>query len=245
MPGTLLGAWTYDDLLDHSGNGRNLTLSGSTVQTADGAGHTGKGLVMNSTTESFTGGLGVPTQPVMRTMMFWLKDSAAPSDGRALEWYDSVGDNSIFRFGLRAQWHAQVVNASTFGRVTIDRQPGAFHHIAATYDDANIRLYVDGTLAGTTPFAGPMLTTANSFRMLYRTGSGIIIDDARIFDGALTVEEINAWMPLPADQMPAQGGRLKYESAPGVWTPVPLKTATGEPLIVKSETSPGTWEVLP
>ena len=90
-----------------------------------------------------------------------------------------------------------------------------------------------------------MLTTANSFRMLYRTGSGIIIDDARIFDGALTVEEINAWMPLPADQMPAQGGRLKYESAPGVWTPVPLKTATGEPLIVKSETSPGTWEVLP
>jgi hypothetical protein len=45
--------------------------------------------------------------------------------------------------------------------------------------------------------------------------------------------------------MPAEGGKLKYESAPGVWTPVPLKTETGEPLVVKSETSPGTWEVLP
>ena len=65
------------------------------------------------------------------------------------------------------------------------------------------------------------------------------------FDGALTQEEIDIWRVLPADQIPTQGGRLKYESAPGVWTPVPLKTEAGDPTVVKTETSPGTWEALP
>jgi hypothetical protein len=252
MPGTLLGAWSYEDLLDHSGNGRTITLSGATAQTAPGGGHTGKGLNMNSTAESFTGGLTVPTQPLQRTMMFWLMDTAAPTDGRVLEWYDSVGDNSIFRFGCRAQWHAQVVNAAeAFARVTVNRQNAVWRHITMTYDGSNIRLYIDGVEPAESPvaLAGPIMTAADSFRMLYRTGAGIVIDDARIFDGALTGAEIADWMPLPADQVPSDGGKIKYESAPGVWSAVPLKyeSAPGvwSPVPVKTETSPGTWEALP
>lgn len=204
---TELLSYNFDEasgqILDYSGNNRHLTLSGTTARTSSGGGHTAKGLAMSSTSESFTGGISVPTQPLVRTMMLWVKDTSAPSDGRALEWYDSLSDTSIFRFGFRSQWHVQVSNASTFGRVTINRPTdNIFHHLAATYDGTTIKLYLDGTLQPTTAFAGPILTNANTFRTLYQTGSGITIDDARAYDTVLTSTEINTLMNTPVGATP-------------------------------------------
>lgn len=200
-----LFAWNFDEasgqVIDYSGNNRNLTLSGTTTRTTAGSGHGGgssKGLFMTSTSESFTGGISIPTQPVLRSIACWVKDTSAPIDGRALEWYDSGGDVSIFRFGFRSQWHFQVTNASTFGRVTINRPTdNLYHHLAGTYDGSTIRLYLDAVLQPTTSFAGPILTNANTFNVLKTTGSGITIDDAVGYDHVLSQSEVTTLFNNP------------------------------------------------
>lgn len=237
---TKLLEWSFDEasgvVVDHSGNGRDLTLSGTTARVT---GHTGSGIGMTSTSESFTGGLSVPTQPLVRTIMCWVKDTSAPTDGRALEWYDSTTDTSIFRFGFRAQWHVQVTNASTFGRVTINRPTdNLWHHLAATYDGTTIRLYLDGVLQPTTAFAGPILLTANSFRTLYRSGSGIAIDDCRAYDTALSESEIQTLMATPAGPAPADEATLDGSfSSPAVTATV---AATAEVTAAGTFAAPAT-----
>jgi cytoskeletal protein CcmA (bactofilin family) len=72
-----------------------------------------------------------------------------------------------------------------------------WHHLAGTYDGANVRLYVDGTLAATTPHAGgialrpelPVYIGANCEwpDRFYQGG----IDDVRLYNCALDETAIN------------------------------------------------------
>jgi hypothetical protein len=77
---------------------------------------------------------------------------------------------------------------------------GAWHHIAGTYDQSNIKLYIDGVLAGTTPasfqidyHSAPLLIGGGVKHLLfssvdqYFNGS---IDEVEIYNRALSAEEI-------------------------------------------------------
>lgn len=217
-------AWNFDEdsgpVLDRTGNGHDLTLSGTVTRTA---GHTGQGLVMSSLSEAFTGGLGVPAQPEARTVALWVQDSSAASDGRVLEWYRADGDVSIFRLAFRAtEWHVQVWNASTYGRATITRPTDhAPHHVAATYDGVLICLYLDGVLAASAPFAGPIRTDATSFRTLYNTGAGIVVDDARVYAEALSGDAVASLMGVPVtDPPPPDSGGGEQAPTAVMWSDV-------------------------
>jgi hypothetical protein len=75
---------------------------------------------------------------------------------------------------------------------------GNFHHIAGTWDGANIRLYVDGVLQGVTPFTTPF----NNTRVLnigFAAGGGApqrffrgSVDEFGIYSRALSASEIQA-----------------------------------------------------
>jgi hypothetical protein len=145
--------------------------------------------------------------------------------------------SSVLRFRLKD-------SSNTPYEITVPTLHNVFRNICATYSGTTLTLYIDGVVQGS-PLSVPNFWAADSLRPLDGSGANAVLDDFRIFDGALTQEEIDIWRVLPADQIPTQGGRLKYESAPGVWTPVPLKTEAGDPTVVKTETSPGTWEALP
>jgi hypothetical protein len=242
-------AYSFDEasgeVIDHSGGGRSFSLTGNTVRTLDTEGHTGRALTQIAGDVQPIPSL-VSLQTPQRTWMAWIRATASFT-GWFMEFHRSAEDTGVW--GLlylsgSLNWRCKNSSNTVFQSTGIPPDFGNWHHIAATHDGANLRTYRDGVLISTTavPHA---IWTADGFRMLDQVGSAARMDDVRGFDVALTAEEIQAWMALPADQMPAQGGRLKYESAPGIWTPVPLKLATGEPLIVKSETSPGTWEALP
>lgn len=77
---------------------------------------------------------------------------------------------------------------------------GNWHHVAGTYDGANVRLYIDGMLVATTPHAGsialcnelPLYIGASS-EWPDRTYQGAI-DDVWLYNCSLTGTEINNLM---------------------------------------------------
>jgi hypothetical protein len=252
MPGVPTIALAFDevsgDVIDHSGNGHNFPLAGSTARTADGGGATGRGLTQGGG-EVFTAAGVAPA--TLRPNASWTWMANVKTTTAYTGWIGEFFRASTVDTGVTGLLYLSSVlrfrvkdSSNTPYEITVPTAHNVFRNICATYDGTSLRLYVNGVLQGS-PVAVPNFWAADTLRPLDGSGANAVLDDFRIFDGALTQEEVDVWRALPADQMPAQGGRLKYESAPGVWTPVPLKLATGEPLIVKSETSPGTWEALP
>jgi glucose/arabinose dehydrogenase len=78
---------------------------------------------------------------------------------------------------------------------------GTWSHLAATYDGASLRLYVNGALAQTTPVTGNMTVSTGPLRLggnavwgEYFTGT---IDDVRIYDRARTQAEIQSDLATP------------------------------------------------
>lgn len=74
-------------------------------------------------------------------------------------------------------------------------------HLAGVYDGTTMRLYVNGN--PTSPIAGPASINTNSLALTFGaevTGSYPLegrIDDARVFNSALTPEQVSAFMALP------------------------------------------------
>ncbi|MFI5398627.1 MAG: LamG domain-containing protein [Candidatus Binatia bacterium] len=84
---------------------------------------------------------------------------------------------------------------------SVDALDGNFHHIAGTWDGANVALYVDGVLQGTSPLATPAnnTRTVNVGYHWDAWGSGApgrffrgVVDEIQIFSRALSLAEIQA-----------------------------------------------------
>ena len=75
---------------------------------------------------------------------------------------------------------------------------GQWHHIVGMYDDSKIYIFVDGFLAnsaktsGVTGITDGELWIGSYSTALERAFKGLI-DEVRIYDNAMTVEEINIW----------------------------------------------------
>ena len=74
-------------------------------------------------------------------------------------------------------------------------------HLATTYDGANQRLYVNGVLIATQALTGKIATAPGALRI---GGDSIwgehfrgLIDEVRVYNRALTVDEIKSDMTLP------------------------------------------------
>jgi hypothetical protein len=99
---------------------------------------------------------------------------------------------------LNGNWQIQARNASGFVRAATARPTDSqFHHVAGTYDGANVRLYLDGVLASVQPLTSPLRTDADGFRFQDNSSSSITIDDVRFFDEALDQATIASLMSTP------------------------------------------------
>lgn len=195
------------DALDSSGNGRNLTIAGNTVRT--GSGHANGGLTQNANDVTLGPSLS-GLQTTSRTSMFWVNYGAGPVSW-IFEFYKNPSDDTgvwgLLLLGGTLRWRAKNSSGSVFESSSIPIDTGNWHHIAATHDGVNLKLYRDGVLFSTTPMASAVWT-ADVFRLFDQTGSSVKIDDVRHFSTALTEPEIATWMNTPAGSAPANEGTL-------------------------------------
>ncbi|MCH8193569.1 MAG: LamG domain-containing protein, partial [Planctomycetes bacterium] len=145
------------------------------------------------------------------TVAAWIKtDSLANLDTVAsygYEWrlYADASLGMAFEVG-NTQPSSRVIGSRTVN-------DGVWHHVAGTYDGSRSRLYVDGELDASVNASGPIGTGGSGYTgaigALYKNNDGAarnffsgLIDDVRIYDVALTADQVSALAILPEASQP-------------------------------------------
>ena len=200
----LVGAWALDETsgttaADQSGRGNTGTVT-SPVWT--GAGKFNGALSLNGTSSWVTvadsSSLDLTTG---MTVEAWVRPTVVNS-WRTVVMKEQTGN---LTYGLYANTSANrpaieaYINGSLRTLNGTSQLPTAtWSHLAATYDGATLRLFVNGAAAGTLAAAGSILTSNSPLRI---GGNGVWgeyfsgpIDEVRVYNRALTATEIQADM---------------------------------------------------
>jgi Concanavalin A-like lectin/glucanases superfamily/Bacterial Ig domain len=203
-PAGVVAAYGFEEgagtaVADASGRGNNGTISGATWSTA---GKNGKALSFDGVNDS----VSVPDANSLdlttgMTLEAWVRPTALGSAWRTVLFKEQPGN---LVYGLYAgNGSAPSVGTWIGGaeRTAAGTGPlplNAWSHVAATYDGASLRLYVNGALVRTTSIAGALATSSGVLRI---GGNGVwpewfkgLIDDVRVYDQALSATEIQADM---------------------------------------------------
>jgi glucose/arabinose dehydrogenase len=205
-PPGLVAAYNFNEgsgtvATDASGNGNNGTITGAAWNTG---GKYGQALSFDGVNDWVT-----------------INDSAGLdlTSGMTLEawvWPTSQSGWETVIFKEMAGDHAYVLysytdNATGRPTATIRRAAGsstasgsavipvnAWTHLAATYDGAMLRFYVNGALTGSTAATGAIVTTTGALRIggnnIWAEWFNGLIDDVRVYNRALSLAEIQADM---------------------------------------------------
>jgi hypothetical protein len=193
---TLAGWWKLDnDVKDSSGNGNNGTITGSPTYAA---GKIGSALTLNGTADYVDCGAAASLDILKAvTLSVWIKPANFANS--AYQTFVSKGDhayclhhtngNVIEFYIYNTGWRS--ING---GPVT-STYNATWHHVAGTYDGSQLKLYVDGKMAGSTLWTGTIDTATHSVSIGRNSEqSGRLfngaIDDVRIYRGALPTSEI-------------------------------------------------------
>jgi hypothetical protein len=150
-----------------------------------------------------------------------------------------VGQNDCVEFGFNGGGDLRCWNTSGIGNVTIayPHQTGEWHHVAAIGDSTGMSLYIDGSRVVGPGTAPPASGYGNSIYTV-SIGAGIYdaagnwydgkMDDVRIYNHALTEQELQAAMeaagdvwPLAVNPAPADEAIHDATWANLSWTPGP------------------------
>lgn len=210
-----LAAWNFDEasggVLDLSGNSRGFSLTGTSARSASG--HTSKALTQSSA-EIQDGPSLTGLQTPNRTIMAWVYQTAAVT-GWVLEFHiSSISSGGWGILFLSNQYHIQARHDTTSTTRASAAEPSknAWHHVAGTYDGANVKLYLDGTLAATTALATGIYTGADIFRVFDASGPQTLIDDVRLYDEALDATAISSLMNTPVTGVPSSGTNVYFSN---------------------------------
>lgn len=197
-------------LTDDSGNGHTGTLQVDMGWTTGGK--NGGGLDAGFGPNSGSG-VSIPRtglEPTTAlTVMGWFTNTntntyrAAISKGRA-----GLADSYALYASYDVAYRPHFDLATTAGTVSCDAgttvmSDGFFHHLAATWDGAAAKLYVDGSLVDTKSLAGTISYDTSIGLWIGGSGSfpgealGGKADDVRIYSHALTAGEISSAMNTP------------------------------------------------
>ena len=203
---TLVAHYKFDNttgnaVADSSGNGHNGTLAGPSSTT----GKSGQALQFDGIDDYVDVG-SFDIWEGSLTLSAWIKaDDFGIHDARIISkstgtaeqdhyWMLSTIKNNgnKLRFRLKANGQTTTLIGNT------NLPAGEWLHVAATYDGANMRLYVNGLEDGSVAKAGTISTdSAVGVRIGDNPASGQrnfkgTIDDMRIYSSALSVAELNA-----------------------------------------------------
>jgi hypothetical protein len=121
------------------------------------------------------------------------------SGGRRIFGYLATWNSKIsgFSFGAESSWKGYVLAQTGRNSAPL----GSWYHVVGVYDDEEVRVYLNGELRGrrtfdletgsTTPDKN-LVIGAMSYDSRIKTFFGGKIDEVRIYDGALSDDEIRA-----------------------------------------------------
>ena len=139
----------------------------------------------------------VLTAPTAITMACWVKSSSTGKDNYQMPlnidagaYEFSIPNNGQFRQGFYVNGSRYVGN---YGAVNL--LDSNWHHIAATFDGANIKRYIDGQLVNTTAASGVLNTSSAVYISTYGNGTSygninMYESDVRIYVTALSATDI-------------------------------------------------------
>jgi len=219
VPG-LVAAYAFEEgaetaVADSSGNGNDGTIGSATWTDA---GKYGNALSFNGYDANVT----VPDAASLHlreamTLEAWIKPATL-----SVDWQDVIfkGDDNYYleasspRKGWRAGFPrkgrpaAGSIFDGTYGE-TFGPTPlpiGTWTYLAATYDGATLRLYVDGVEVSSTARSASLPTSGNPLQIggdsIYGQYFHGLIDEVRVYDVARTAEQIRSDMTTPVDTAP-------------------------------------------
>ena len=217
----MVAAYAFDEgsgttVADASGNGNTGTLSNVTWATG---GRYGNALSFNGTSAR----VNVPNSSSLQltsgmTLEAWVNPLSVSS-----AWRDVIykGNDNYYLEGTSGN-SGRPAGGGTFGGTAAEAYglsslaPGAWSHLALTYDGTTLRLYVNGTLVGSQAKPGAIATSTNQLQIggdsLYGQYFNGMIDELRIYNGALSAAAIQADMTTPIG---AGSSDSQPPSAPG------------------------------
>ena len=203
---TPVAAFSFDEgsgstVADASGNGNNGTVANTTWAAA---GKYGKALSFNGTSSRVT----VPNAASLQlsagmTLEAWVNPATTTA-----AWRDVIykGNDNYYLMGTTD--HSGVpagggtfagANANAFAASAL--ATNSWTYLATTYDGANLRLYVNGTLAATQAKTGAITSSTNPLTIgsdpIWGQYFNGLIDDVRIYNTALTASQIQTDMTTP------------------------------------------------
>jgi hypothetical protein len=216
VPG-LVAAYPFNEgsgttAFDVSSNWNNGTISGATWTTL---GVDGDALVFNGANALVTINNSASLQlSSAMTLEAWVNPSTANN-----AWRDVIykGNDNYFLEGTSVSGGVPAMGG-TFG--TSDRVlygtgsllTNMWTHLAATYDGAKTRLYVNGVEVANQAQTGTIATSANPLQIggdsIYGQYFKGIIDEVRVYNRALSATEIQADMNTPLGNIPTAPGNF-------------------------------------
>ena len=220
---TLSAAYAFDEgsgstIHDYSGNGRDMTVAGtnSWVTGRNGYPNAFQAGASGSDGAAFSNGSAMSDLTGDVTLQVWYKSTATvPSAGieHAGGLYSGTGTTRLAAYayrnrgGIASSPHmtgrdssGTILDCGLNGTEITDNN---WHNAAFVYHSSGlVESYLDGTLvASASPTSLPIGSEAFFIAVgsLYSGGSiaQSIVQDMRVFDGALTGTEINIWMNIP------------------------------------------------
>ena len=187
-------------LVDSSGLNNAASLSGSPAWTT---GIRGPALTLDGTTQHGVVPNSASLNPTTAiTLAVWIKPAKAAFATQDLIKKAVAGATNGYELSLAVSGKPffrlnQVASADTYRVNALSSYPlngSAWQHLAATYDGSSMQIYVNGVLDGSV--TGPSAIVANSLSVGIGAQSDATrrfegaMDDARVYDRALSAEEI-------------------------------------------------------
>ena len=218
-PPSLMAAYGFNEgsgtvVNDVSGNGNNGTISGATWTTS---GKYGNALTFNGTNALVTVNNATSLQLTSAmTLEAWVYPTTVNS-----AWRDVIykGNDNYYLEGTSSN-ASRPAMGGTFGADlygTSALTANTWAHLAATYDGATMRLYVNGVQVASRAQTGAIATSTNPLQIggdsLYGQYFAGRIDEVRIYNRALSAAEIqndmnNPLIAPPDGQPPSAPGNL-------------------------------------
>jgi hypothetical protein len=204
---TLVAAYSFNGsgmtVADASGNGNTGTLNGPTWSAA---GRSGGALSFDGVNDWVTVGDSATLDlTTAMTLEAWVRPTSLGSIWRTVLLKEQPGD-VVYALYAGSQAGVPYGIAYTSGAERQARAVAAiplntWTHLAATYDGANVRLFVNGAQAGIQAATGSMPNSSAPLRIggnnVWAEWFSGLIDEVRVYRGALTTAEIQTDMNTP------------------------------------------------